>query len=556
MSVGKTDSNQLRPVLKEKIPSLLVFDKSLKKMSGVKSINRSGMSKLRIPDDILRTPPGNRMIKHKTRLNGELSSYVKNNFDGQIYDILMGFVMDEKYLIPRSLYAIEDTKVKVPWLPYELEVRGVSDHVLAYTQRLRTYDTVMTSQLRDKMTEAVTRFPLPPSYQNVVDKSEWISRIRTGTNSGWPDWVTTDLEYRSEIVTKYKPDLTSLTTPDKTIFTLFYRTQPGKSRAVCGGDARLKVVGGFTTHTLTSLIGPSEGIAWGDYTNIFSMINDHYRTSNSVISLDFSRLDTTINRDLHHHALDAVGKLWGTKDVTWEHFFEMYKKSVTDNAWLFVVPGLMVKVEDGLLSGEPLTQFTDSIVVMGVTLLAADYCGWTLNGYTTLGDDVIMFIEEEWNDKENEKFQKFADELKKETGLIVNVEKSFPGNIGEGGVGIFLQYFITPEGIFGHPLRKPHSLGFMERDSSIIKGVDFHKFARSEGAKIAYLVRSAQITASVTEEVPGVEEFIGIMQKYDKLLQDPELVEKSLNAAKKYQRTTGGEVATINIDPKWIIPYL
>ena len=556
MSVGAKDKNQLRPILKREIPHLLHYDKTLATKTGTMAVQRAGISKLRVPEDVLTTPPGQRMIKYKTKLRGELSTYVKTHYEGQVYDILMQFLADERYLYPRSLHAIDDCVVQIPWLSQDINMKGISSHVLSYSRSIPSPENVMMSQLKDKITEAVRKFPMPPAYGAMVDKSEWHSKIRTGTNCGYPYWKTTDTELRAELVDAHKHILTQMDIPAKVYFTLFYRTQPSKSRAVCGGDTQLKVVGGFTTHVLTSLIGPSEGIAWGDYGVIFDTLLGHYNNSSTVISLDFSKLDTTINRDMHHAALDAVGTLWGTKDSSWRHFFEMYKTMVTTNAWLYTHPGYALKVEDGLLSGEPLTQFTDSIIVMAVTLLLADVCGWELNGYLTLGDDVIMFIDDEWNSENMQKFNDFTKLLEQETGLVVNVEKSFPGDISSGGIGIFLQYFITDKGVYGHPLRKPHSMGFLERDSSMIKGIDFHKFARAEGAKLAYLVRSVQVTASATENIPGVEDYVGIMQKYDRLLQDPGMVERALYLGDKYQRETGGEVATINIHPRWVIPHL
>jgi hypothetical protein len=224
-AVRRVKSNQLRPLLKKNGVTLLT-DKLLHKGAGVKAVNRSGIPKLEVPKDILLTPAGKRIVKQKEKATSLLTQYVRNNYDGQLYEILMKHVINREWLVPRSLFAVETTSVKVPWLRGNLQVEGIFDHVFAYSQKNTNVGGQMYDLLLEKMDKVVEKFPAPLSYSAAANDTEWKNTIRTKTNLGCPYWVTTTEELRDEVFEEYKHLVTQQVIPDRTMFTLFTRTQP------------------------------------------------------------------------------------------------------------------------------------------------------------------------------------------------------------------------------------------------------------------------------------------------------------------------------------------
>jgi hypothetical protein len=548
--------NELKPALIDAGIELIPRE-FLKDAKGCKSVNRAGLSKLDPEKDILLTPAGKRMIRHKNRAFNGVKEYVSNNFEGKLYEELMNMAINRSFMYPRSFYCIDDEKVKVPWLEKPVEVRGVLSHVLSYCKTPIQNKGNLWALLLEKIDVVVSRFPQPLSFSESANSDDWMYKIRTKTNSGAPSWVQTTVKLREKMFKKYKEYVLEIKIEGEIVFTLFYRTQPGKSRAVCGGSELLKVVGAFLTHYLVSLLGPSEGLAWGDVEEVFTPIWNAFKLASSVISLDFKGLDQTISFELHKAALSAVGRQWGMKDTDWNTFMEAYATMVTDNAYLYVVPGNMVKVKNGLLSGEPLTQFTDSIITMAVVELLVDRMEADLRYVQTLGDDVIALLNDEWTSKIIKKFEDFAKDLEKEVGLVINTVKSKAMDLSEkGAFGEFLAHFITEDGWYGNPLRRYHSLFMLERNSAQIKGLSFGATVNDVGYSSAILLRSVQIIGTLTENLPGAEEFIHLASFFEKDLKKVALVRKLVNYWDKMNKEMSGERAMPMQSPHWVVPLL
>ena len=514
--------NELRPALYDTLGSnYFIRDNTLFAAKGIRAVTPAGRSKMRTTGektDILMTPPGRRMVKDRANLHTKVQAYVKNNFseNKQLYDNLMKMVANRSYLVPRSIASVKDTTIKVDWLPYDINYKGIVNHVAAYAQKPEVNtESDMFHQYEKAIDEVAWELPRAISYDSILRSPDWINKIKLGTNKGYPSWDHMDPEGREEAVKKHRHYLDEVKVPAKLIYTLFYRTQPAKMRAVCGGSEILKVLGGFMTYATTSTIGPDDRVAWGGVGEIFGRIEKYFKVSQTVVSLDFTKLDTTILHRIYQLALITLGENWGRDDPNWKSYMNTYAESVTTNAYLFTHPGHMMPVHTGLLSGTPDTQLVDSMVVLAVTKMLEAF-GFNIKYVMALGDDLIILLDDEWDVTWTAKLKAFGEMLLKHTGLIINVDKSFPSLVNEQGYGIFLQYLVTLMGMFGHPIRRLHSFGFIERDSSMIKGVDTQAVIKDHGAKMAYLIRSIQIFATLTENLPGIEEFFELWAYYER----------------------------------------
>jgi hypothetical protein len=480
---------------------------------------------------------------------------------------------EEKYLIPRAIHSISNRNMELKifgGLKYEFT--GMLEHVVGYAS-VDSTGGPLELELIEELKSVIMHFREFVSIERImITEDAWRQKVRTGSNSGLPDALTVatidpvtgkptikrNHVLREDLIREYLPMIEQGEVPPETIYMAFYRTQAKKSRLVCGGTSYLKVFGAILIYAIMMSVGIFDGIAWGEYDAIFSKIVGAFAKGRTTLSVDFSKLDAKYKRRWQYILYETLrGKL--QYDKTWTKFIDMYIKMI-ESAYIAYAPGRKFKVETGLESGRPTTQFDDSVLTKAVIMLFAKRYGFTIVDVLVLGDDVIAVFEEEY-DLVVSAFKQFSEELLTETGLEVSVSKSYPCDLAKpGAFGKFLQYYIVKYGteifVFGDFLRRLQSIIYLERDSSVVKGIDFDAVKERAGMGTAILIRNLQIIGSLTPHMPGVIEWIAFLSIFEKDLLDEQKCKSALTIAEEHRIEVADWEVTMYNDPKWVVELI
>lgn len=568
------------------LSDVIVRDKTLEVYNVAASVNRTGIPH-KGEKDIKFTYAGIRFEEHFKTLtidNMSITNYLKDfterYFSGQCRDNMISDLDSGKWLYPRGLHSIDTAELKLDVFGgLQYTHKGIIEHLKEYMYEDVSYDTETFRGIQSKIRDIVLSFPRLPDADMVMRQEEWKRRIRTGRNSGYPSCktvITSDpitgkwnlsnkkvhnvIHREEELLPKYLDMVKERTVLDILIFVAFYRTQAGKSRLVAGAPEYFKVLGGLLIQLIMMVVNFRNGIAWGNYLEVYGYIEDKFRFAKSCLSVDFKALDTTYHVEFQDSVREALIEA-NTNNPSTSSLIECYYDNLK-NSWIAYAPGRRFKTKRGLESGRQTTQLDDSVLTKAVIEYFAELYGLTVVMLLVLGDDVLVFFEEDI-DHVTKCFKEFVETLELETGLQVSFDKSYPSDITKiGGFGKFLQKYIvrTEDGIkiFGDWIRILSSLINVERDSSEIRGINFNGIRDDKryGDGTAHLARILQVLASLSITMPGIHEFIAFCSLFERDLLDRSAVEKAIGALNDHSVGLAFYEQTTYIDYKWLVDEL
>jgi hypothetical protein len=583
-----------------------VFPDYRRSVRMINAIGRAAMPMIHVPNvstfykgtrmdqgDLNATPMGIRMIYSQYR-DGRVidwyDKYIRKYFPEKLYPvILQPYILSDdpnidgdakaRLLMPRGFHPVYNTTIKIPYYHGKHSLQewtGIIDHVCTYSQPLTETPSDWLSEFEDLASEVISDLPIPSvPWRDALSSGEWFYNIRTDSNSGWPYYLKQSREVdesfnpkkggmplRQLLYDTFSEDVMHAKFKDwydKVVYTLFYRTQWLKDRGVMGARAKDKVFGAALNYVLLKTWNvENTGIAWGTFEQIRDIIFEGMRKnqSGSMISVDYSGLDSTFTFDYIKIILKLLIENWSIADPMYEEIFKYADHCMTDGAYLAVSPRKCFKVNNGMLSGTPLTQALDSIFVKILDKKLDKIVG-SQSTSLYLGDDVIKIGVPEMK----ESFEEWV-EWTKIGGLKVSISKSYPSTV-ENGFGIFLQYvYYWDNGptVIGNIGRRICSLALRERDSSLLKAVDVQQYMKENKVefKLLWLLRSLQILASlVLDNFPreAIDEILHFVRRYDKHFSNHELLEKAVSVGdryyseKEYWKVTG-------IHPNSVLKYI
>jgi hypothetical protein len=562
-------------------------DSSLEVYNVAASANRTGVEH-KGEKDIKFTYAGKRFEEHYKTLTIDhmnimnyLIDLVERNYEGQIRDQLITDIKSGKWLWPRGLHCVNTANLKLDvYDGLEYTHKGIIEHIKAYMTEDESYANDTFTGIEAKIREVILEFPRLPDANMVRHQEEWKRRVRTGRNSGYPSCktvITSDpitgkwnLEDRKvenvihreeELIPKYIDMVDQRVVLDILIFMAFYRTQAGKSRLVAGAPEYFKVLGALMIELIMTVVNFRNGIAWGNFIEVYGYIVDKFGFAKSCLSVDFSALDTTFHKAFQEMVAKSLIESNAINPST-SSLIECYYANLK-NSWMCYAPGRRFKVMKGLESGRQTTQFDDSVLTKAVISYFAERYGLTVVMLLVLGDDVLVFFEEDI-EVVKDYFKEFTDDLTLETGLEVSFDKSYPSDITKvGGFGKFLQKYIMRKSenevvVFGDWVRILASVINIERDSSQIRGVNFEGIREDKryGDGTAHLARNIQSVASLSPSMPGIHEFLAFVALFERDLLDKEAVEKAIQAMIDYNVGLAFYEQVTYIDYKWLIDEL
>jgi hypothetical protein len=581
----------------------------------ISSTSRSFMSQCHIPKietfrkadpdqgDLHATPAGIRML-YEEWLRRSISTWFKNWSEKHIPDKLFKVMvapyttfqdgkMNELKLTAggglcmyRGMHTVYTTTLPVPQYrqtPFaQVDWQGLYEHVILHFKEDEPVGPELAEEFRACVKEVLRAWPLPGKWYDELSTNEWFYKIRTNSNSGFPHYVKQNSlvyvedinnvvpakdgqDYRDWMWNEYSEIVQTANFEDwllqKIIYTVFKRNQPTKDRLVSGAMDILKIFGAAINSIILKYLGDNKSnIAWGQHDDIFGDIRQWHDefSDGGVISVDFSKLDLTFKFQYMEIIIEELTEAWSAVDPVYEKVFEFVKHCMMDEAYLLFGPDHMAKIKTGLLSGTPLTQFFDSILVAALTIMFMRRNKMDIR-YKVLGDDLVWYgpsdileVFDDWID------------VTADYGLKVSLNKSYPG-LTSDTFSIFLQYITYSDLLdkartIGNAGRKLSSLICRERDSSLVKSMDVDAYMNDPNFKWKHLwlIRSLQILASFLPDAweSGFDEVVSWYSRYDKFINSKKDLEAAVGAFDKYQSSDDEWWKATAIHPNKVIPYL
>ena len=265
------------------------------------------------------------------------------------------------------------------------------------------------------------------------------SFIITGSNSGYPDFITQSDKNKDDILAHPYDDSGKYRTA-------WARTQyGGSSRVVIGGGVAMKKAGAILQERLHQFRLPftpmyQDTSAWLE--DVINVMPEY----GYLISVDFSTFDVRQHRQRVYAVMKELLPLMDSDDrrEAMNYVLARYGDSL-----LILRDGYVVALISGIFSGDPTTSLVGSLIDAGTGLTLVDYGKF-------LSDDAIMFM----NNPAviGELYKLYA-----KRGMKVNTSKTIESN----SFCKFLQIYIyhTRDGIeaIGHIIRRKLNVMHQER---------------------------------------------------------------------------------------------
>lgn len=378
------------------------------------------------------------------------------------------------------------------------------------------------------------------------DIGKWSSQFPPNKNSGWPynmpiskerflnvDWPNWRHTIK-EMLNKenFSPEdvFTKPTIASNANVPIFMAGVRSPDRTVFMTRLFAKIITAFMNYNLVNGLKNRCDIAWAPITDIHLKTQKALSRSLSTLYIDFKGYDTTWSKPL----IDALTSAFERSTFASDNIelrnsilFSLYEIGM--NSSIQISPTRYAELRPCLWSGIGATQLFGSVVHLSVYPWLEDKVGIGFTNKDVLSDDGKAECEEDRDTVHSLLFGPIAEEVTK-LGLIVHPEKSYVADMEQEytvGVingeekqisdsGVFLQYHMGRNFLYGNAPRRMWSLYEMERDSSqdammdLVKqhtGAlrDVRKNNRPSGEYFG-IYRSAAILGSLGTDYPLIDE--------------------------------------------------